>query len=1714
MQKAVLLFCAATVALPAQTFSTLASFGGSNGVNPQMGALVQGSDGNLYGTTLEGGANIKGAIFKVTPAGVLTALYSFAGTDGQSPMAGLVQASDGNFYGTTNAGGANSSGTIFKVTPSGTLTTLYSFCALSNCTDGKNSMAGLVQASDGNLYGTTTAGGANGDGAIFKITLAGAYSTLYSFSGPDGSAPYAPLMQAADGNLYGVTGGGGSTGAGTIFKITLAGALTTLHSFNTTDGGEPYGALIQATDGNFYGTTERGGTNNFGTVFKITPAGAFASLYSFAETDGEQVYAGLVQASDGNLYGTTYGGGVNGFGTIFKITLAGALTVVHSLATADGTQPLGTLMEAADGNLYGTAEMGGANGYGTVFKLSVGSSAAQGPAVSTGSASAVTSSSATLLASINAYGIDTNVWFEYGTNSSLSGSTSTPLHDIGPSTGTITCSATITGLSAGTTYYFRAWASNADGTNEGSISSFTTSGSGTNYTITGTVLLSGSGLNGVTITLSGTQSSSTTTNSTGNYIISAGAGGTYTVTPSLSGYTFSPASATFNNLSADQTGNFTASLVPSGAAFTTLASLLTASNGDDSVSGVIQASNGNFYGPAAFGGSYYGDGVTNGAGTIFQVTPAGVITTLHNFVGTDGQWPEGQLIQASDGNLYGTTGEGGANGGGTIFKISLAGTLTTLYSFCAQTNCSDGKQPFGQLLQASDGYLYGVATGGGNNNNGTIFKITPAGAVTTLYTFTGGNDGGEPGGVLMQARDGNLYGSTDAGASGYGTIFRITLGGDLTTLYTFTANDGFTGPDGAGAALIQASDGSFYGTTIEGGPHQCGTIFKMTPAGALTSLFSFSNLDGCVPIGLLQASDGNFYGEARWGGTVGDGTLYQVTPAGTVTTLHVFTGGDGNSPTGWLIQAADGSLYGTTQNGGANNDGTVFKLTLGAAVQAPTVSTSSPSAVTGSTATLGGSVNPNGTDTEVWFEWGTSSSLSGSASTPKQNIGSGTSASAVTANITGLNASTTYYFQVWAQNSAGTSQGAITSFTTSATATTYTLFGTVTLSGSGLSGVTVTVSGPNNASITTTSSGIYVAIVSAGGTYTVTPSLIGYTFVPSSATFSNLSSDQTQNFVATASATGLTLTTLVNFDYDDGAYPLWVGLIQGSDGNFYGTTSAGGDSVTGTIFKVTPSGTLTTLHSFAETDGTKPCAGLIQASDGNLYGTTSMGGDANNDGTVFKVTPAGVFTVVHGFGGTDGSVSESSLIQASDGNFYGTTAGGGNPGNGTVFKLTPAGTLTTLYNFGGNSGIVPYAGLIQASDGNFYGTTDSGGPNAWGIVFKITSAGAMTILYGFGGPDGKYLYGGVIQAKDGNFYGTTNQGGANGFGTVFKLTPAGALTTLHNFTSTDGAQPYGALVQASDGNFYGTTCEGGANNYGTIFEITPAGNLTTLHSFNVTDGACPMGALIQTADGTFYGTTSGGEGSFGTVFKLAPAPAPPAINPGGIGSAASYQAGIVPNSLFTIFGTNLSSTTDNWANAILSGTLPAELDGVSVSVGGLPAYIAYIGSGQINALAPNVAPGNVSVTVTNSNGTSAPVTVTAQALQPAFFQWGSYAVATRTDYSLAVKNGTFPGMTTVPAKPGDWIIFWGTGFGPTAPPAPGGVVVPSGTTYLTANTVTATVGGLPANVYDNAAALSSGYAGLYQLAIQIPNMADGDWWVIATISGVSSPSGVLITVQQ
>ncbi len=402
----VLMFCFSAITVsPAQTLTTLTSFNGTDGAGPW--SLVQGVDGNFYGTTQDGGAtNVHcstagcGTVFKVTPTGTLTTLYSFCAQggnscpDGDLPYAGLVQGADGNFYGTTNQGGANclnngGCGTFFKITPTGTLTTLYSFTGGAN---GSAPFGNLVQAANGNFYGTTALSGANNAGTVFTITPAGALTTLYSFcarSGcADGQYPYAGLVQGTDGNFYGTTYAGGTAGtngpSGTLFKITPTGQLTTLHSFcangpggGCPDGYYPHAGLVQALDGNFYGTTTGGGAHDLGIIFKITSAGTLTTLYSFTgAADGFGPSAALVQATDGNFYGTAGGGGTGGRGTVFGVTSTGVLVALHSFCTQpncqDGGGPAAAVVQATDGSFYGTTSSLGAGGGGTVYKMNVG----------------------------------------------------------------------------------------------------------------------------------------------------------------------------------------------------------------------------------------------------------------------------------------------------------------------------------------------------------------------------------------------------------------------------------------------------------------------------------------------------------------------------------------------------------------------------------------------------------------------------------------------------------------------------------------------------------------------------------------------------------------------------------------------------------------------------------------------------------------------------------------------------------------------------------------------------------------------------------------------------------------------------------------------------------------------------------------------------------------------------------------------------------------------------------------------------------------------------------------------------------------------------------------------------------------------------------------------------------------------------------------------
>jgi uncharacterized repeat protein (TIGR03803 family) len=338
-------------------------------------------------------------------------------------------------------------------------------------------------------------------------------------------------------------------------------------------------------------------------------------------------------------------------------------------------------------------------------------------------------------------------------------------------------------------------------------------------------------------------------------------------------------------------------------------------------------------------------------------------------------------------------------------------------------------------------------------------------------------------------------------------------------------------------------------------------------------------------------------------------------------------------------------------------------------------------------------------------------------------------------------------------------------------------------------------------------------------------------------------------------------------------------LVQGSDGNFYGTASGAGDGGGGTVFQLTPAGGFTALHSFAPaTEGEIPLAGLIQGSDGNFYGTTLGGPGSNGRGTVFQITPAGAVTTLHSFfaGSADGGWNDADLLQGSDGNFYGTTLSGGSSNDGTVYKVTPAGVVTTLHSFTrvGTDGSNPWeVALIQSTNGNFYGTTTYGGNRGAGTAFQMTPAGALTTLLNF--PDatgGMAPFSGLVQGADGNFYGTAPVSGGSIGGAVFKITPAGTATNLHNFTGAngEGTGPYAGLIQGVDGNFYGTTT-GAGSGIGTIFEVTPAGAFSTLYSF--TTGTSSSGSnanfVIQGSDGNFYCTTNaGGSSGDGMIFVL------------------------------------------------------------------------------------------------------------------------------------------------------------------------------------------------------------------------------------------------------
>jgi uncharacterized repeat protein (TIGR03803 family) len=307
----------------------------------------------------------------MTPRGQTTLLYSFTnGSDGGAPAAALALGADGNFYGSTSqAGGSSDAGTIFKITPEGVLTTIYTL----GQTDGPGRIDGtLALGNDGNFYGTSVLGGGYGD--IFKITPSGLLTVLHTFDKTDGLYPYAGLTLANDGNFYGTTEFGGVSNDGTVFKITPSGAFTLLHSFDLTDGAAVYAGVALGDDGYLYGTTQKGGgtQNEGGTYFQVSTAGQFTLLGAFAKAAGTDSITTLDLSPQGNFYGATSGGEIFGDGTIFSMNPSGTVTPLANLSFASTGAVLYGLMEHTDGAFYGAANTGGPSQFGTLLSLNVG----------------------------------------------------------------------------------------------------------------------------------------------------------------------------------------------------------------------------------------------------------------------------------------------------------------------------------------------------------------------------------------------------------------------------------------------------------------------------------------------------------------------------------------------------------------------------------------------------------------------------------------------------------------------------------------------------------------------------------------------------------------------------------------------------------------------------------------------------------------------------------------------------------------------------------------------------------------------------------------------------------------------------------------------------------------------------------------------------------------------------------------------------------------------------------------------------------------------------------------------------------------------------------------------------------------------------------------------------------------------------------------------
>jgi uncharacterized repeat protein (TIGR03803 family) len=688
--------------------------------HPQYTHLVQASDGKLYGMTSEGGGFNAGVIFSYDPnSSTYSKIKDFDITNGGNPYGSLIQAADENLYGMTSGGGNYNRGVIFSYNAgSGVYQKLMDF----DSSNGSTPYGSLLQANDGKLYGMTTVGGSGNRGVLFSYDIAlSTFTKLKDLDDNGGDYPYGSLIQASDGKLYGMTSAGGATSNGVVFSFDPASSLyQTVYDFDGTNGTNPFGDLLQASDGILYGVTSGGGSSGFGVIFGIDPiTSIYSKLGDFDNSEGRYSYGSLVETSDGKLYGTTWTGGPNNpqFGIIFSFDRSTlTFTTVHAFENQNGTFPFGSLVRANDGKLYGLTSSDG-DGRNS--------------------------------------GIESGVIFSFDPATT----TYTVLKQLGSNDDGTNASAALTRGEDGKLYGMTAFGGDNSG---GVIYSYDPSTS-------------------VFTKLKNLQFND------GSHpfgsLIQAADGKFYGMT--------AYGGAILDEISFERWGDLGVifSFDPGSSDYTMVKDLTTdnGSSGGHPYGGLVQADNGKLYGMTSQnGGGYRGIG----AGIIFSFDPVmSLFSKLKDFANfspdyfefdvLNGSSPYGSFLKASDGKLYGMTSSGGNNGGGVIFSYD---PLSDTYTKLVDLDDANGAHPYGTLIQARDGKLYGMTYDGGNNNAGVIFSFDPSTSQYTKLFDLDFNDGANPYGNLMQASDGNLYGMTSGGgANDLGVIFSFD---PVTATYT------------------------------------------------------------------------------------------------------------------------------------------------------------------------------------------------------------------------------------------------------------------------------------------------------------------------------------------------------------------------------------------------------------------------------------------------------------------------------------------------------------------------------------------------------------------------------------------------------------------------------------------------------------------------------------------------------------------------------------------------------------------------------------------------------------------------------------------------------------------------------------------------------------------------------------------------------------------